>query len=215
MTPLIRNIFFAIGALAILTGVVVGAYWIRGAATDRPRSAVEASQDVLVAAKAIPVGTLLREEDLAWRSAPGVKRPQGSFRQATTSKAELVGAVARRSFTEGEILTGAGILRPTDRGFLAATLNPGFRAVTLPIEAAQSASGLVLPGDHVDVILVQEFDGGSRSRSSVGEVILRNARIVAVGRTFEATINTSPTASTPAVQRTANTSAAAPRTITL
>ena len=47
----------------------------------------------------------------------------------------------------------------------------------------QSASGLVLPGDRVDVILTQNLgDGtGDPKRETVGETVLRNLRVIAVG----------------------------------
>jgi pilus assembly protein CpaB len=46
----------------------------------------------------------------------------------------------------------------------------------------QSVAGLVLPGDRVDLILTQNFGAASPdpTRKSVGEIVLRNIRVVAV-----------------------------------
>lgn len=184
MTNISRNILLAIGALALITGVIVGVMWLRGAPAGAPQIAQSqpTGAAVLVTLHAVQPGALLRQEDVAWKEIGDAKPPANSFARSQVSDAELVGAVARRSFAQGEVLTADGVLRPNEKGFLAATLGPGFRAVTIPIDAPQSASGLIQPGDRIDVILVQQL-GDNRARS-VGETILGGARVVAIGRTM-------------------------------
>lgn len=186
MTLLARNFLLAIGALALLTGVVVGIFWLRGMSgapiAPSAQQAEQAGQAILVAAKPVKSGDLIRQEDLAWRAIGRANPPANSFVRTQVSETELVGAVARRSFASGEALTSDGVLRPTERGFLAATLSPGFRAVTIPVDAPQSASGLIQPGDHIDVILLSQ-PGDNRGRS-VGQTVLADARVVAMGRSM-------------------------------
>ncbi|MFN4177981.1 Flp pilus assembly protein CpaB [Phenylobacterium sp.] len=184
MTPLLRNILFAVGAVALLTGVALGVVWLRSGSGSRAPAAAETGITVLVAAKPIPSGALLRAEDMSLRELPAAaKAPTGAF-VGEAARTELIGAVATRDFAPGEVLTGGGLVRSSERGFLAATLSPGYRAVTIAIDTAQSASGLVLPGDRVDVILVQEFGEAAPRRRAVGETVLHGARVVAVGRAF-------------------------------
>ena len=73
-------------------------------------------------------------------------------------------------------------MRPRDRGFLAAVLAPGTRAVSIGVTAITGVAGLIWPGDHVDVILTQELPQGSERKGRVvtSETVLANVRIIAV-----------------------------------
>lgn len=182
MTGLLGKFPIILGVLAILAGLALGVAWIRaphGVAISQEPSA---SAAVLVAARPVPPGALLRQEDLAWRPLAGAPAPAGAFLEGATAKETLVGAAVLRGLTAGEVLRGDGVVRPDQRNFLAATLRPGQRAVTISVDAPQSASGLVLPGDRVDVILVQEVAAGARGMAA--ETVLRNSRILAVGRSL-------------------------------
>lgn len=65
----------------------------------------------------------------------------------------LIGGVARHSLAEGVPIARTSIIHPGDRGFLAAVLPKGMRAISIEITEVAGLSGLVLPGDHVDLIL--------------------------------------------------------------
>jgi pilus assembly protein CpaB len=211
MTPLVRNLLMAVGAVALLTGVSIGVVWLRngaGASSIAQSQGEKPATSILVAGRTIEPGTLLRAEDFAWRDIGAAGPPAGALVKGRDSDAELVGALARKGFAQGELIAVTGVLKPTERGFLAATLRPGYRAVTIPIEAQQSASGLVLPGDRVDVILVQQFATRSGGRDSSGETILRDARVVAAGHVME-TAQKTPAATAGSQEP------APPRTLTL
>lgn len=205
MTPFVRNILLAVGALALLTGVAIGVVWLRSGGGSPAATAEKAGPAILVASRAIQPGALIRPEDLTWRELGEGKPPAGAFVRGATSEAEIAGSLARRAYAAGEAISPQGILRPNERGFLAATLRPGYRAATISVDAPQSASGLVLPGDRVDVILVQQLDTKDQGRKSVGETVLRDSRVVAVGHALQ-----------PQAQGQSTQSAdTAPRTLTL
>jgi pilus assembly protein CpaB len=132
------------------------------------------------------------------------------------SEAQFIGAVTRRGLSVGEIVPADALIEPNDQRFLAAVLAPGSRAVTITVGPAQSASGLVLPDDRVDVILVQDLGDSSNSNSatpkkSVAQILLRDVRVVAVDRSFvrPQTALTTPTGAM------ATASTQEPRTLTL
>ena len=79
-------------------------------------------------------------------------------------------------------MTLADVLRPRDRGFLAAVLDPDTRAVTIGVDPITGVGGLIWPGDHVDVILTQEVQSGNggTSKRVVGETVLSDVRVIAV-----------------------------------
>ena len=81
----------------------------------------------------------------------------------------------RRPIAAGEPVTTGRIIKPGSRGFLAAVLRPGYRAVSLRVNATSSISGLVFPGDRVDIILTHNVSAGR-----VSETILTNVRILAI-----------------------------------
>jgi pilus assembly protein CpaB len=78
------------------------------------------------------------------------------------------------------------VLHPRDRGFLAAVLAPGARAISLGVDAVTGNGGLIWPGDKVDVILTQELDqkDASPARRFVGETVLSDVRVVAVDQSI-------------------------------
>jgi pilus assembly protein CpaB len=67
---------------------------------------------------------------------------------------------------------------------LAAILPPGMRAVSTKISEQSAVGKLILPNDHVDVILIQ------RKRGKAGEdvnadTLFRNVRVLAIGQVLE------------------------------
>src|SRR3546814_1071589 len=73
------------------------------------------------------------------------------------------------------------LVHPDDRGFLAAALGPGMRAVTVKVSKEEGVAGFVFPGDRVDVLLSQKLkvDGGTAYPDDelfTAETIVRNVR---------------------------------------
>lgn len=180
----VRNLLLILGSLSIVLGLVVG-YASLNATPHPPAEAVAVEKapqtQVLVAAHAISVGTLLQSSDLVWKTvAPGELRP-GNLARGEANEAEFFGAIARRDFAEGEPLIASEILKHNDRRFLAAVLKPGTRAISIAVDAMQSSGGLILPGNQVDIILTQSLnDNNSEKKRAVGETILTDIRVIAV-----------------------------------
>jgi len=187
-----RNLLLGLGILALLAGVMLATLWFRqsaapAAAGEKPIS----TQSVMVAARAIPAGTLLRLGDMGWGELTASKVTGDNIVRGSAVETDLVGAVVRRPFAPGEALTRAALVKPGDREFLVATLGPGYRAISIAVDATQSTSGLVMPGDYVDVLLTQNFSpqGADASHKSVGETVLRELRIIAVDQQLTAAVS--------------------------
>lgn len=136
----------------------------------------------LVAARPIPAGSLLRNEDLGVREVPTGEAGEGVLRDTAETRAELAGALVRRYLEAGEPIALGDVLRPRDRGFLAAVLRPNMRAITVGVDAITGAAGLIWPGDRVDLLLTQKLDEAvaQLSRRVVGETVLNDVRVIAV-----------------------------------
>src|SRR3546814_4748559 len=77
-------------------------------------------------------------------------------------------------------MTLGSVIKPGERGFLAAALGPGMRAVTVPVSAQNSVAGFVFPGDRVDLVLTQSVSGGGEGepRSEEHTSPVTNAHLV-------------------------------------
>ena len=147
-------------------------------------AAPPARVSLLVAARAVQAGTLLKPEDLASREVPAEDLPADALRDSPEARMEMVGAMVRRTLAQGDVLRLDAVLRPGENGFLAAVLAPGMRAVTVGVDAVTGTAGLIWPGDRVDLILTQAFDENdiAPARRVAGEAVLSAARVIAVDR---------------------------------
>ncbi|MGB1027797.1 MAG: Flp pilus assembly protein CpaB, partial [Rhodospirillaceae bacterium] len=109
-----------------------------------------------------------------------------------TTLDSLVGAEIRAPVSGGIPLQNAQLVFPGDRGFLAAVLTPGLRAVSVPVTDTSGIAGFVFPGDRVDVMLSVRLQGkddeGSAETRYAGLTVLTNVRVLAMDQRTE-TIN--------------------------
>ncbi len=85
-----------------------------------------------------------------------------------------------RAVCAGDPITEAKIVSPGSRGFLAAVLSPGMRAVSVPVTPTSGISGFVFPGDQVDILMSETVPGSDgrtaiRRRKGRGDGIARRA----------------------------------------
>lgn len=148
---------------------------------------VQETTKILVAAVDMPAGTLVQEQQLKWQPWPDGDGIEDMYIVEEGHKLEdYIGTVVRQGITAGEPVTEARLVKPGERGFMAAVLSPGMRAVTIPIDATSGIAGFVFPGDRVDVILthslVKETEAQEEGRipRRASETILTDVRVVAM-----------------------------------
>jgi pilus assembly protein CpaB len=96
-------------------------------------------------------------------------------------RAGVYGAALRSPVAAGAPIRTTNIVKPGDRDFLDTVLQPGTRALTIPVTAASIGAGLMYPGDHVDVMLTQTFhDAAPLTRRSVSETVVEDLRVLAI-----------------------------------
>lgn len=192
----VKKIALLIGAL-IIAGVtaVMAKNMFTGASAPQAQAgpmtpAAQEGPQVLVATRALPVGTIVDAE--AFRYQPW---PEGLVQDAyfvrggdgSVDPSSLIGTVVRTEITAGQPVTQGSLIRPGERGFLAAALGPGMRAVTVPVSATSGVAGFIFPGDRVDLVLTQEVAGGGDGPAlRVSETIIRNIRVLAVDQRINA-----------------------------
>jgi pilus assembly protein CpaB len=164
---------------------------------------------VLAAARTLRPGVLLKPDDLTTVAVDKSAVPDGARIDSSTTRAELLGAMLRRTVPANEVLLPIHVMRAGDRGFLAAVLGPGLRATTVGVDAVSGTAGLIWPGDHVDLILTETIDDPATplGRRIAGETVLHNVRVIAIDQELMQGA-TAPTT-------TANPNASQSRTVTL
>jgi pilus assembly protein CpaB len=146
-----------------------------------PAIAAPQGPEILVAKRALPVGTIIDPDSFSYQPWPKDLIDNAYYLKGEADPASLAGTVVRTAITAGQPLTQGALVQPGDRGFLAAALGPGMRAVTVNVSDTGSVAGFVFPGDRVDLMLTQEVSGeGPQLRAT--ETIVKNLRVLATDR---------------------------------
>ena len=144
-----------------------------------PQQALDGPQ-VLVATKALPVGTIIEADSFRFQPWPKDLIETVYDLHVKADPKTFQGAVVRNAITAGQPVTQGALIKPGERGFLAAALGPGMRAVTVPVNMQSSVAGFIFPGDRVDVLVTQTVSGEDPANPlRVSETIVRNLRVLA------------------------------------
>ena len=181
----VKKLALLVGALviAVVTAVMAKNMFAgAGAQQAAAAPAVPLGPKVLVAKKALPVGTIVDADSFAFQPWPKELMQSAYYvdGQPDGDPKKLLGTVVRYQITAGQPVTRGSLVGPQDRGFLAAALGAGMRAITVPVNVTSGVAGFVFPGDHVDMVLTQQVDGGGDGPAlKVSETIIRNLRVLA------------------------------------
>src|SRR5205085_1959368 len=82
-----------------------------------------------------------------------------------------------------EAITESKVVAPGSRGFLAAVLSPGMRAVSVPVSNTSGISGFVVPGDQVDILITHSLADNSSGKAdakhhTAAETVLHDVRVI-------------------------------------
>jgi pilus assembly protein CpaB len=189
----VKKVALLVGALviAVITAVMAKNMFAgAGAQQAAAAPAVPLGPKVLVAKKALPVGTIIDAEAFTFQPWPKELLQSAYYMegQPDGDPKKLLGTVVRNAMTAGQPVTRGSLVGPQDRGFLAAALSPGMRAITVPVSVASSVAGFVFPGDHIDLMLTQQVQGGGDGPAlKVSETIIRNLRVLATDQRITST----------------------------
>lgn len=175
--------------ILLATGLIAaggtGLYLYRGMEVEAPVVVEEAPRlaEVYVAKVELPRGAILKPEHLGRMPLDDAALTPEMAPVGAEGDAALLGAVALQPLAKGVPIARSSVVQPGDRGFLAAVLPQGKRAISIPISEVAGLSGLVLPGDRIDIILTYSLakdaiDAGRDVRAS--ETVLENIRVLAL-----------------------------------
>jgi pilus assembly protein CpaB len=174
----------AAGVVALMVrGLIGGGTKEADAKVNPPPLAVT---EVLVASERLDPGQSLTDAKVRWQAWPA-KNIDGSFivrNAAATAASAVNGTVVRAPMVPGEPVTYAKIVRSDGAGFMAATLTPGMRAMSISISVASVAGGFILPNDRVDIILTMLT--GDNPKRGAARLVLSDVRVLAIDQASDA-----------------------------
>jgi pilus assembly protein CpaB len=160
--------------LALSLAVAAGAsFLVFRQVQNIPIREVEVSNyQVAVAAKSLPMGTMLTPTDVklvAW--------PQSSpVAGAHTRVEDVVNRGLIAPVVENEPLTATKVASPESGAGLPPVITPGMRAISLKVDEVVGVAGFVVPGAKVDVVMTMNLQDRSISR-----VVVSNIQVLAAG----------------------------------
>lgn len=180
------EVIIAIIALVVALFTAIGAYHLlaRGSQPKKgegvpseQKSPEQKTQKILVANRNLKIGDSLAEGTV-WQEWPVDPSRSDLIQYQETISNKLKELVAKRSVAAGEPINESVVLDTKRQSTLSALLKPGLRAVSLNVDPASTSSGLIMPGDNVDVIITYPSD--KTGSDPVSRTLLCDVRILAL-----------------------------------
>ena len=172
------GLFVAI-VLAISIAFLTRFFIVSEEGVIKPSPEAVSKNKILVAGKHLNIGEKIKSEDLVWQLWPEAALQETYIKEGTLNLQSLVGAVVLEELDKGEPVFLSNFIKQGEKGILAAILPSGKRAIST---AETSSSGLIIPGDYVDVILSKTVNQTGQSLT-----IARNLKVLA----FDTKLDTS------------------------
>lgn len=173
---LLRHPSMGLMALALLAGglaVLVAKHYLAQQEQVLRQAAERPQRERVVASVELQPGVVLLADHLAYRLFPADLVPSDSV-DATRFDA-LLGKVVMQPLQAGDLITRAHVQDAA--GPFSEQLLSGRRAVTVPVDALSSVSGLIRPGDLIDLYV--SFDDRQRR---VTAPVLQSVSVLATGQ---------------------------------
>jgi pilus assembly protein CpaB len=143
------------------------------------KAAVNTVQIVL-AARNLEVGTVLKEGDVHLAEWPGTV-PIGSSNKVQ----DMLGRGVTTTIYANEPLIESRLAPKGAGGGLAAMIPPGMRAVAVRVNEVVGVAGFVVPGMRVDVLISGNRPGGDRGLGTLSKTLLQNLEVLSAGQDFK------------------------------
>ncbi|MDH5975816.1 Flp pilus assembly protein CpaB [Vibrio splendidus] len=155
-------------------------------ATTSSKQAAEQTIKVLVPTRTIEIGQTYTPNSFRWKTVP-LKELENYIDHVTPediSADHTMSGLARTKLVKDSILSKADITEPEGGYSLSLKLQPGYRAISVPVDQVTSNSGFIEPGDRVDILLLGSQDGellryGNSSQGLYVTTIVHDARVLA------------------------------------
>ena len=138
---------------------------------------------VLVASKDLFPGDTIKPGDLIWQEWPKASLVPTYITEEQAKIEDFMGSIVRFPLNKSNPVVKEELVKKGDKSFLAAVLSPGKRAVSIDVTASATDSGLIFPGDYVDVI-VSMTTALNNVQVGQSKTILKNIKVLAFDTTL-------------------------------
>jgi pilus assembly protein CpaB len=150
-----RNLLFVI--IAVVLGLAASYLAVQYVNKEvAARTPVDHTKTVSVVVPTHPLakGDILKSSDVAARDVPEAFIPADAVTPANYE--DYLGQQLRAPVAQGAPLSGSAVDLVTDH--FSNVINPADVAITIQVDESNSTSGLMVPGDHVDIMLLMTED---------------------------------------------------------
>jgi len=194
-----KNILIVLGGAVLVAVLVAMLVQVTLGGKKEAAALQEAKVEVLVASKDLVIGRELSEGDMRWQEWPKSSVfPGAVLRQDEQKPEEALEGRLGRDIAKGEPVMRSAMLGQVKGNLVAATLEPGQRAIAIEVSASTMVGGFIGPGDFVDVILtykesIRTEDDNPQIAQMIElnldkmatETILQNVKVLAVDQLAE------------------------------
>jgi pilus assembly protein CpaB len=173
---------FAFFALA-LSGLV--AYYAYRMLSNRLSPPTEETVQIVVAAEKLTLGNRLTDAQLRVASWPKANLPEGHF----SDPSAIVGRGVIVPMSPNEPVLDSKLASKEAGAGLGSAIPEGYRAVAVRVNDIIGVAGFVVPGTHVDVIIIGVPRPGSETTS---KIFLENVQVLAAGQNVQSDVNGKP-----------------------
>lgn len=163
-------------------------------------------KEVMIASNIINTGDPIAGS-IVYEKWPASGLRTGFYVKDQVNQEQLKSLIARRIINKGEPIAKTSVVDRKDHGILSALLNEGMRAVSIGLDQNAGMSGLLNPGDIVDVIVALNTTGKEKDTDELNHTILCGVRVLALDQHLSSSIELVNKKAADAVQ--------APKSVTL
>ena len=167
-----QRILMLFGAAALMAGLLS---WFLYANTIAPHQ--ETRTSIYAAAHDLQIGQGIHKGDLKKVSVLARDVPTG----AILTEKQALGRVALYPVAASSPLVTGSLSALAGADGIPATIDPGYRAVSVTINDVSGVAGLIQPGAHVDVL----FTRPGTMAEAITSTILQNVRVLAIGHSVQ------------------------------
>ncbi len=194
-----KNILIVLAGAVLVAVLVAVMVQVMVGGKDEP-VVQEEKVNILVAAKDLKTGSPMQNGDVRWQAWPKSSVFPGAVRQleGQAAKDAVKGRFAR-DIAKGEPVMKSAMLGESKGNFVAASLEPGMRAIAISVDAQSMVGGFVGPGDFVDVILTYKISMKKAAQDdealeqffarnvddTATETILQNVKVLAIDQSAQ------------------------------
>jgi len=178
-----RTLWMALGALGFGALAVVGARNHIAERLAQERALLQPRQEMVelvVARRDLRRGERVGPDTMAVRSVPREYAPGGAV--TPDGFDAVAGARLLLPMRSGEPLLPSAVVA-TDSGAISGRVRPGVRAMTIAVDEVNSLSGMLQPGDRIDLMLSVRLPGpGGIVQPEVTRTVMQDVPVMATGR---------------------------------